>query len=418
MVYMKKVIIALTLVLSMILTLIPLSAQNEADFVLEGDSCNISGEMLLSLEGCFIPGENRPEENKAYAFELPDDAENNKQMLHRIFKGDTFNFTVDFGEEGYTSLSFCSYGAAKNTVIELYIDNTLVGEGTAKGGNGWADYKPDVWFTHEINFDKSYTGIHDVKIVVIDSAPAFPSNSFGKFVFNKTAQSSSGTDVDFVLDKDEFNIKGSDLIQKAEITQDTGDCDKTGQMITSWCAVEVPEEAFGQMLFNVGAGDSIKFTVDFGEKGYSTMGFYNYGSASVSYFELYIDDQLIGEGEVVGGNGWIDAAIDSWNYDEIDFGAAFTGVHTVEIRVVESAPSWPFNVFGNFLFYYAPEATEAPTEAPATEVPTAAPTLAPTENPTQAPTEAPTEEKSCGSSSAIAQVMLILGVALIIKKKK
>lgn len=54
-----------------------------------------------------------------------------------------------------------------------------------------------------------------------------------------------------------------------------------------------------------------------------------------------------------------------------------------------------------------PEPTEAPaTEVPATEAPEA----------TKAP--ANEEKGGCGSSSAIAQVMLVLGAALIIKKKK
>lgn len=73
-------------------------------------------------------------------------------------------------------------------------------------------------------------------------------------------------------------------------------------------------------------------------------------------------------------------------------------------------------------------ATEAPTEAPATDEPTQAPTAAApatdapaTEAPaTSAPSSATQEEKDggCGSSSAIAQVMLVLGAALIIKKRK
>ena len=50
-----------------------------------------------------------------------------------------------------------------------------------------------------------------------------------------------------------------------------------------------------------------------------------------------------------------------------------------------------------------------------------APTAAPTAAPTTAPTTAPDDQtgsKGCGSSAAIAQVMLVLGAALIIKKRK
>jgi hypothetical protein len=61
------------------------------------------------------------------------------------------------------------------------------------------------------------------------------------------------------------------------------------------------------------------------------------------------------------------------------------------------------------------EVTAAPTEDPNK---TPAPTKAPVTNPPAA-TEAPkSEDGGCGSSSAIAQVMLILGAALVIKKKK
>ena len=54
-----------------------------------------------------------------------------------------------------------------------------------------------------------------------------------------------------------------------------------------------------------------------------------------------------------------------------------------------------------------PAPTEVPTPAPATEAPKA--------------TEAPAEEKEeggCGSSMAIAQIMLVLGAAVVIKKRK
>lgn len=50
---------------------------------------------------------------------------------------------------------------------------------------------------------------------------------------------------------------------------------------------------------------------------------------------------------------------------------------------------------------------------------TAAPTTVPTTAPTTAPTTEPDGNKGgCGSSAAIAQVMLVLGAALIIKKRK
>ena len=56
--------------------------------------------------------------------------------------------------------------------------------------------------------------------------------------------------------------------------------------------------------------------------------------------------------------------------------------------------------------------------ATSTPAPTQAPTTAPTQAPTAAPTQAPAEEGGCGSSAAVVQIMLILGTALIIKKRK
>ena len=64
-----------------------------------------------------------------------------------------------------------------------------------------------------------------------------------------------------------------------------------------------------------------------------------------------------------------------------------------------------------------PNATPTPTPVP-TETPKA--TTAPTQVPLDA-TRVPAttnNDKGCGSSSAVAQVMLVLGAALIIKKKK
>lgn len=64
-------------------------------------------------------------------------------------------------------------------------------------------------------------------------------------------------------------------------------------------------------------------------------------------------------------------------------------------------------------------AADEPTPKP-TAVPTATPnvTAAPTEAPTVAPSKAPESKGGCGSSAAIAQVLLVLGAALIIKKHK
>lgn len=62
-----------------------------------------------------------------------------------------------------------------------------------------------------------------------------------------------------------------------------------------------------------------------------------------------------------------------------------------------------------------PNATQAPTQAPATQAPTQVPA---TEAPKATDAPAKEEEGGCGSSMAIAHAMLILGAAVIMKKKK
>lgn len=61
--------------------------------------------------------------------------------------------------------------------------------------------------------------------------------------------------------------------------------------------------------------------------------------------------------------------------------------------------------------------TEAPaTEAPATEVP--ATDVPSTKAPDNNTSEVPNKDSGCGASSAVAQVMFVLGIAIIIKKRK
>ncbi|MBE7066468.1 MAG: hypothetical protein E7385_02835 [Ruminococcaceae bacterium] len=75
-------------------------------------------------------------------------------------------------------------------------------------------------------------------------------------------------------------------------------------------------------------------------------------------------------------------------------------------------------------FQYIEEATPAPTqestEAPNTQAPDVTQEPTPLETPTcdMGPEGTTESDKGCGSSSAIAQVMLVLGIALVIKKKK
>jgi hypothetical protein len=140
-----------------------------------------------------------------------------------------------------------------------------------------------------------------------------------------------------------------------------------------------------------GAGDEFTFTVDFGEKSVDAMSYMSYGLAAESTdFDLFINDELQGSGEGLGGNGWELEDYNNANYDEFKFAKPVTGLCTVKIQITSSSPAWPANNIGMFTFYEAAPATPTP-EAAATDEPSA-PTDAPTEAPTAAPTDVPATE--------------------------
>lgn len=126
------------------------------------------------------------------------------------------------------------------------------------------------------------------------------------------------------------------------------------------------------------------------EAEYHTLKFIYYAQDEAA--EVYLDDELMQE---------------IW-FDDSSVISGKLGVHHEDATVyytkaiyteIEDPTPAPTQV---------PTATPEATEVPATEVPA-----------TDAPTEAPAKKDGgCGSSSAVAQVMLILGAALIIKKKK
>lgn len=147
----------------------------------------------------------------------------------------------------------------------------------------------------------------------------------------------------------------------------------------------------------------------------------------IGAFDVYVDGELAAQSEKFattgeGDNAWNNFAHSEYTYInfeddgeyEIEFVLTQDGIN-LKLPVVRF---YDVVMPGQTLEPTAePTATPAPTEAP-TEVPTEAPTEVPA---TEAPkaTEAPAEEEGgCGSSVAIAQIMLILGAAVVLKKRK
>ncbi|MBE7067361.1 MAG: hypothetical protein E7385_07410 [Ruminococcaceae bacterium] len=314
------------------------------DFVLTEDKHNIRGSEIVAIPNAI--GNNHEEHNygNVYAFALPDDPANDGQMLHKLFKGDTITFTVDMGDVGYESFGYYWYGSNTKTVFDFYIDDTVIGQGQADGTTWWDDYAPEKWVYGEINFDKVYTGIHQIKLVITES-PAFPSCAIGKFMFNKVEVVK---EPDFVLTEDKHNIRGSEIVAIPNAIANNHEEHNYGNVY----AFALPDDPAndGQMLHRLFKGDVITFTVDMGDVGYESFGYYWYGLASKSVFEFYIDGTLIGTGEATGGNGWADTDSNVWTYGQIDFDKAYTGEHEIKIVITDSPAAFPANAIGKFMF--------------------------------------------------------------------
>ena len=134
--------------------------------------------------------------------------------------------------------------------------------------------------------------------------------------------------------------------------------------------------------------------------------------------------------------------------NEIIFDEAYTGLHTVTIRILESAPAWPANGMGNFLFLEqkAPEETTVPEKDSETQ-PEPDTDTEPVTDPETEPATQPTETESaavadtnvddvtsesetnadtvanqggCGSTviGIAATTVLLSGMAMIVLKKR
>lgn len=146
----------------------------------------------------------------------------------------------------------------------------------------------------------------------------------------------------------------------------------------------------------------------------------------IGSFDVYVDDELVASSGKFASSSedWSDYAHSEYTYINFED----DGEYIVKYVITQDGINLKLPV----VRYYdevmpgetqaptaEPTATPEPTQAP-TQAPTTVPTAAPTAVPTTAPTKVPAaeEESGCGSSAMIAQVMLVLGAAVILKKRK
>lgn len=147
----------------------------------------------------------------------------------------------------------------------------------------------------------------------------------------------------------------------------------------------------------------------------------------IGAFDVYVDGELAAQSEKFVATGEGDNAWNNYAHSEYTY-INFEDDGEYEIKYVLTQDGINLKLpVARFYDVVMPGQTLEPTAEPtATPAPTEAPTEVPTEAPTEAPateapkaTEAPAEEEGgCGSSVAIAQIMLILGVAVVLKKRK
>lgn len=429
---MKKMCFLLVLLFIAALPGLPAAAAETADFVMTDSKLNIKAAEILTLENAFTydaqaytRGQIVIDSNKSA------DSSVDGQIFLHSGKGDAFTFTVDFGSYQVNKLQYAGYGLSSETKFDIYADSVKLGTGVVNGGNGWLDGDSLNWQWGVIEFPAALSGVCKMKIQVTESAPQWPGNAYGAFTFIAKADETP----DFTLDRDEYNIKASDLLALPGcFSSETTEFDRQGHGVAASGSDTMPETLRGQMLMNSGKGDRYTFTADFGTEGFASMGFYSYGLAEDSVIALYADGEYVGDAAVIGGNGWADDDFDIWNYNEITFKNVLTGIHEMALVVSESPAAWPANVFGNFLFYMKTESTAAP--APTDGGSTAAATATPLPSASAAATAKPagvspsvtppdSGDNSDGSmmfwiiaASIACAACVIAGVLLILRRRK
>lgn len=160
--------------------------EDTVDFIMTSDSLNISARKILNLQNAVSRDQEQfdSDGHDIGVNTAPEQLEYDGQFFIHSGKGDTFTFTVDFGEHTVDSMSFMDYGIGSiPTAFAVYADGVCLGEGLAYGGNGWelSDYAYANY--DEILFDRILTGVVEVSIVIVDSEPVWPANNIGVFTF-------------------------------------------------------------------------------------------------------------------------------------------------------------------------------------------------------------------------------------------
>ncbi len=158
---------------------------------------------------------------------------------------------------------------------------------------------------------------------------------------------------DFIMEGDELNIKASDILAvEGSFTYDESQFQRGAILIDSNLSDD--PDVNGQIFLHGGKGDTFTFTVDFGKQKVNSMSYSGYGLASApTVIALYDGDKQLGTGTINGGNGWIDNDKAGWQNGTMELSETLSGVKTLTLKVIDSAPAWPADAFGNIVFHYS-----------------------------------------------------------------
>lgn len=378
-----KVVAAINLlaVIILLFTLVPVYADAEADqtsanFVMTGEYLNITAADVIE-KGTFAYDESQFIRGPVL---VAPNADGTPMYVGQFFnhsgKGDSYTFTVDFGNHQVDRLGFLYGGGGCTMTLEVYNGDTLVGSQSA-GASGYINgesYRnaPECI----ISFSTPLTGFCTLTIVNAENNTAWPGTDYGYFVFYQEGAKVGGyREQQLALEKENdkinntwddvnfepswtFEVEGretvigaSDILQQEDsVYRKPTMFNAAGHDVASNTAEDKAYD--GKFFIHAGMGDRFFFCLDLDNYEAEAMGFLQYGASSTpTVFELYADGKLLGTGSANGGNGWeLEDYMDA-TYNEIIFPERLHGVVEIEIRIVFSSPSWPANNIGYFTFY-------------------------------------------------------------------
>ncbi len=387
---------------------INLSAAN-ADFVMENTTLNIKAVDILE-KGTVTRDANKFVANKSLdiAANTADKAEDDGQYFIHAGAGDKFVFNVDFGKNKVKSISYKTYGMSNiPTVFTVSANNKLLATCSAEGGVSWEPVNFTICPKSAINLSEEITGQCEITIEIKSSSPEWPANNIGHFIFSTEDANDTGSNA-FVMEGDLLKAPAYKIAQYGVIERNNELFDNLGHNVSVNSCEQ--EEYNGQFFIHSGAGDKFIFDVDFGENKVTWFSYMNYGaSPNATVFDIYANDELVGNATAYGGNGWEPQDYELCTYEEIELLKELTGKVKIKIEVTESSPEWPANNIGYFTFFKADTST---TEVPnATTTPVQQTTSAPTVQPTKAKNTSDTKDNGGGISVT---TILIVSIAVVI----